>query len=54
MRSPVAVLTVTGSAERIDALRLAEGDLIEACGIRSLVAGVGEVDSVDIVLAEED
>jgi valyl-tRNA synthetase len=54
MRSPVAVLTVTGSADRIDALRLAEDDLIEACGIRSLVARVGEVDSVEIVLADED
>jgi valyl-tRNA synthetase len=54
MRSLVAVLIVTGSTERIDALRLAEGDLIEACGIRSLVARVGEVDSVEIVLADED
>jgi valyl-tRNA synthetase len=54
MRSPVAVLTVTGSAERIDALRLAEDDLIEAGGVGSLVTRVAEVDSVEVVLADED
>jgi valyl-tRNA synthetase len=54
MRSPVAVLTVTGSAERIAALRLAEDDLIETCGVQSLVTGVAEVDSVEVVLADED
>jgi valyl-tRNA synthetase len=52
MRAEVALLTVTDSAERIAALQLAEGDLSDAGGVRSLVTNVADPASVDVVLAE--
>ena len=54
MRSQVATLTVTDSAERIDALVSAEDDLRDAGGVLSLVTHVADEASVDVVLAVED
>jgi valyl-tRNA synthetase len=56
MRSQVASLRVTDSAERVAALLSAEGDLRDAGGVVSLVTRVAEAAdqaSVDVVLADE-
>jgi valyl-tRNA synthetase len=54
MRSEVATLTVTDSAERIAALLSAEDDLRDAGGVRSLVTTVADQASVEVVLADEE
>ena len=56
MRSQVASLRVTDSAERVAALLSAEGDLRDAGGVLSLVTRVVDVAdqaSVEVVLADE-
>jgi valyl-tRNA synthetase len=53
MRAPVARLTVTDSAARLDALAAAEGDLCDAGGVVELVTVVGDEPAVDVELAEE-
>ncbi len=53
MRSPVAALAVTDSAERIAALRSAEGDLREAGGVLSFTTAVADQPTVDVVLPDE-
>jgi valyl-tRNA synthetase len=53
MRSPVATLQVTDSAERIAALLAVESDLCDAGGVLSMATAVGEEPSVEVVLADE-
>ena len=53
MRAPVAVLTVTDTADRLEALAAAEGDLRDAGGVVELVTAVGDEPAVDVVLSEE-
>ncbi len=53
MRAPVARLTVTDTAARLEALAAAERDLRDAGGVVELVAKVGDGPSVDVELAEE-
>jgi valyl-tRNA synthetase len=50
MRAGVAVLTVTDTAERIDALLQGVDDLKDAGGVAELVTEVGAVHAVDVVL----
>jgi valyl-tRNA synthetase len=52
-RSEVASLRVTDTADRIEALELAEGDLCDAGGVLSLATTVGTEPLVEVVLAEE-
>jgi valyl-tRNA synthetase len=54
MRSQVALLTVTDSAARIAALRLAEDDLADAGGVLSLQTVVADEPSIAIELADEE
>jgi valyl-tRNA synthetase len=54
MRAGVAVLTVTDTAERIDALQHGVDDLKDAGGVAELVTVVGPESRVDVVLAVED
>jgi valyl-tRNA synthetase len=53
MRSEVASLHVTDTADRIEALLLAEGDLCDAGGVLSLTTSVGTEPTVEVVLADE-
>ena len=53
MRAPVARLTVTDTAGRLEALGAAEGDLRDAGGVVDLVTVVGDEPAVDVELAEE-
>jgi valyl-tRNA synthetase len=53
MRAPVARLTVTDTAARLDALGSAEGDVRDAGGVVELVTHVGDEPSVEVELAEE-
>ncbi len=53
MRSPVATLEVTDSAERIAALLSAEADLCEAGGVLSMATAVGDEPAVEVVLLDE-
>ena len=53
MRAPVAVLTVRDTADRLEALAAAEGDLRDAGGVVDLVTRVGDGSEVDVELAEE-
>ena len=50
MRAGVAVLTVTDSAERIDALTQGVDDLKDAGGVSELITVVGSESRVDVVL----
>jgi valyl-tRNA synthetase len=52
-RSEVASLRVTDTADRIEALELAEGDLCDAGGVLSLATTVGTEPLVEVVLADE-
>ena len=52
MRAPVAVLTVTDTPSRLEALAAAESDVRDAGGVVELVMRDGEV-GVEVVLAEE-
>ena len=54
MRSQVATLSVSDTAERIAALLQAEGDLRDAGGVLSLVTTVADAAAVDVVLADDD
>ncbi len=54
MRSPVARLTVTDTAPRIDALRSAEDDVRDAGGVIDFDTAVGDEFAVDVELGEED
>ena len=54
MRAGVAVLTVTDTAERIDALLQGVDDLKDAGGVAELVTAVGPECRVDVVLDVED
>ncbi len=51
MRSPVATLEVTDSAERIDALVSARDDLCQAGAVLALTTAVGDP-AVTVVLAD--
>jgi len=53
MRAPVARLTVTDTAARLEALAAAEGDLRDAGGVVELVTRAGDEPAVEVVLAEE-
>jgi valyl-tRNA synthetase len=53
MRAPVARVTVHDTAERLDALVLGEGDLLQAGSIELLERAEGEELSVEVELAEE-
>jgi valyl-tRNA synthetase len=53
MRSAVATLEVTDSAERIAALLTAESDLRDAGGVLSLATAVGDEAAVEVVLVDE-
>ena len=53
MRAPVARLTVTDTAARLDALAAAEGDVRDAGGVVDLVTRVGDAATVEVELAEE-
>ena len=53
MRAPVALLTVTDTRERLEALAAATGDVRDAGGVVELVTRVGPVPTVDVELAAE-
>ncbi|MGH9098269.1 MAG: class I tRNA ligase family protein, partial [Acidimicrobiales bacterium] len=54
MRAGVALLTVTDTAERIDALLPAVDDLKDAGGVAELITVVGSETAVDVVLDVQD
>jgi valyl-tRNA synthetase len=54
MRSPVAVLTVVDTAERLAAFGLAEDDVGDAGGVMTIHTSVGQEFSVEVELADED
>jgi valyl-tRNA synthetase len=54
MRAPVARLTVTDTAARLNALAAAEGDVREAGGLVTLVTQVGDALAVEVELSEEE
>jgi len=54
MRAGVAVLTVTDTAERIDALLHGVDDLKDAGGVAELVTAVGSEGAIDVVLDTQD
>jgi valyl-tRNA synthetase len=54
MRWPVAILTVSDSAERITALLAAEADLRDAGGVASLVTIESDHQTVEVELADEE
>ena len=54
MRARVDRLAVVDSADRIDAVRSARGDLCDAGGVEELVLTVGEPSRVDVTLAAEE
>jgi valyl-tRNA synthetase len=53
MRSPVATLEVTDSADRITALLAAESDLRDAGGVLSMATAVADDPSIEVVLPDE-
>jgi valyl-tRNA synthetase len=54
MRAAVAVLTVTDTGERIDALLHGAEDLKDAGGVAELVTAIGPEASIDVALAAQD
>jgi valyl-tRNA synthetase len=54
MRAPVAVLTVTDTRERIDALLQGVDDLKDAGGVAELITVIGSDHAVEVVLATQD
>ena len=53
MRATVERLQVVDTADRVDAVRSARGDLCDAGGVQELVLTVGEPRRVDVTLAAE-